>query len=213
MRKLLTMLMLGAAVFAFTGCGDQSTEEVATDAFEEMREDAKTAKDLSIWEEEVIARSGIVPDLELTPSQRERLVGVYAHLFSANEADRVIYWVSHPLEDEIAQVALEASLERTSSLEKLLEASEVPDTSEVNIPESREAIEAIMTSMAPEIKGKKRQIMVAWAQIVLHELYVKHPSYRRYIEGKLECPVGKALVEKLPLYLGYIEHGGEFPSD
>ena len=47
MRKLLTMLMMGAAVFAFTGCGDQSTEEEATDAFEEMREDAeKTAEEM-----------------------------------------------------------------------------------------------------------------------------------------------------------------------
>lgn len=44
MRKLFTMLMLGAAVFAFTGC-KKSDEQKAKDAAEQMQKDAGKAAD------------------------------------------------------------------------------------------------------------------------------------------------------------------------
>lgn len=43
MRKLFTMMMLGAAVFAFTGCGEKTTEEKIDDAATEMKKDADGA--------------------------------------------------------------------------------------------------------------------------------------------------------------------------
>ena len=43
MKKMLTIMMLGAAVFAFTGCGEKTEEEKATEAAAEMQKDAEKA--------------------------------------------------------------------------------------------------------------------------------------------------------------------------
>ena len=61
MRKFFTMIMLGAAVFAFTGCGGKSEEKALEDektdlskkAAEMQKEGEKAAKDMQKEAEKV----------------------------------------------------------------------------------------------------------------------------------------------------------------